>query len=206
MGSKVYTTFEGASRMFRLNTCSRELAIAEDHENTKVISDIDRKEHPPGFSRSMRRVLLKKLHISAVFSCRAGRSFAILIGMKNQAVSLLFALSVVTLAVLHTIALTFSLYWIYPWLDIPMHFLGGAAVALGYQGRFMPTWLESKLSFGLFGTILVVLGVGGVWEVYEYLVDPVLTEFGVDTAIDLVMDVAGGIVGYGVARAVSILS
>lgn len=119
-----------------------------------------------------------------------------------QAVFLLFTLSMLTLAVLHGIALMFSLYWVYLWLDIPMHFLGGATVALGYQSRFLVHRFERYLSFGFGATLGAVLFVGGAWEVYEYLVDPILTEFGIDTVVDLIMDVLGGVAGYFVARAV----
>lgn len=123
--------------------------------------------------------------------------------MKNNAVFLLFALGITTLAIMHCIALMFSLYWVYLWLDIPMHILGGATVALWYQSRFLLRRFERKLSFGLTATIVFALAVGGVWEVYEYFVDPVLTEFGVDTLVDLVMDTVGAVIGYVVARAMT---
>jgi hypothetical protein len=118
----------------------------------------------------------------------------------NQAVFLLFTLSILTMAVLHSIALTFSLYWVYLWLDIPMHILGGATVALGYQSKFLLKRIEHRLSFGLPATVLFVLMIGGAWEVYEYLVDPILTEYGIDTVLDLVMDAVGAMFGYVVAR------
>ncbi len=121
--------------------------------------------------------------------------------MKNQVVFLLFALGVTTLAILHGIALMFSLYWVYLWLDIPMHILGGATAALWYQSRFLLRGFEDRLSFGLIATIVFALVIGGAWEVYEYVVDPILTEFGVDTVIDLVMDTVGAVIGYMVARA-----
>lgn len=123
--------------------------------------------------------------------------------MKNQVVFLLFALGVTTLAILHGIALMFSLYWVYLWLDIPMHILGGATAALWYQSRFLLSRFEDRLSFGLGATIVFALVIGGAWEVYEYFVDPILTEFGIDTAIDIVMDTLGAVIGYTVARSVS---
>jgi hypothetical protein len=122
--------------------------------------------------------------------------------MKNQVVFLLFVLAITTLAVVHSTALMFSLYWVYLWLDIPMHILGGAVVALWYQSRFLIRKFEHRLSFGFLPTIAFALAVGGAWEVYEYMVDPILTEFGIDTVIDLIMDTVGAIIGYGVARSV----
>jgi hypothetical protein len=120
----------------------------------------------------------------------------------SQAVFLLFTLSIVILAVLHGAALVFSLYWVYLWLDVPMHFLGGAVVALGYQSRFMLGKVAHRLSFGLPTTLLMVLVVGGLWELYEYIVGPILPGYAKDTVIDIVMDVLGGLVGYATARAV----
>jgi hypothetical protein len=118
---------------------------------------------------------------------------------------LLFALSITTLAVLHGTALLFSLYWVYLWLDIPMHILGGATVALGYQSRFLLRRFEHKLSFGFLPTLCAVLAVGVLWEVYEFSVGPILDGYALDTTIDLCMDVLGALIGYGTARAVTTL-
>ncbi len=120
----------------------------------------------------------------------------------SQAVFLLFTLSIVMLAVLHGAALAFSLYWVYLWLDIPMHFLGGAVVVLGYQSRFMLHRVSGRLRFGFLPTMLMVLVVGILWEVYEYIVGPILPGYVFDTALDIVMDMLGGAVGYFTARAI----
>lgn len=122
-------------------------------------------------------------------------------------VFLFFALSLLTLAGLHAAALTFYLYWVYLWFDIPMHILGGATVALGYQSRFGLSKFAHKLSFGLISTLLFVLAVGLVWEGYEYVVAPTFKEgYLEDTIIDIVMDLLGGLIGYAVARALQKLS
>lgn len=121
----------------------------------------------------------------------------------QKTVFLIFALSIIVLAVLHTLSLVFSLYWVYEWLDIPMHALGGATVALGYQSRFGLTRYSDRLSFGFLGTIGAVMFVGVSWEVYEYIVGPILPGYAIDTATDLVMDAVGACIGYVVAKAVA---
>lgn len=121
----------------------------------------------------------------------------------QKTVFLLFTLSVTTLAVLHALALTFYLYWVYLWFDIPMHILGGATVALGYQSRFLISRAAPVLSFGFRATIVAVLFVGGLWEVYEYFVGPPMnTGYVFDTTLDFAMDVVGAGIGYSVAKAV----
>lgn len=121
----------------------------------------------------------------------------------QKTVFLLFTLSIITLAVLHALALTFYLYWVYLWFDIPMHVLGGATIALGYQSRFLISRFAPALSFSLWGTVAAALFVGGLWEAYEYAVDPSLTiDYAFDTALDFAMDVVGAAIGYSVAKTV----
>ena len=102
------------------------------------------------------------------------------------------------LAALHILALEFYLYWQYPWFDLPMHFLGGAVVALS---------LFAMTAFGipipsafrrLVPVLAFVLFVGIAWEVWEVLADISTREqnYLFDTAVDLVMDLSGGFLGY----------
>ena len=116
---------------------------------------------------------------------------------------LFFALSLITLAGLHAAALTFYLYWIYLWFDMPMHVLGGATVALGYQSKFLLGRFSSSLSFTPVGTLLFVFVIGVSWELYEFTLSPALKDFYYfrDTLSDLSMDIIGGTIGYIVARA-----
>ena len=119
-------------------------------------------------------------------------------GMKLR-LSLFFVASV-TLALINALALEFSLYWRYLWLDMPMHFLGGFCVALGYGiipffGIRLPRCLETRGAY--LGAVLLV---GLAWELFEYV-------FGIslvndagnlisDTSMDLVLDLLGGYIGY----------
>lgn len=119
----------------------------------------------------------------------------------QRLVFLAFAISITTLAVIDFLAIQFSLFWVYWWFDIPMHMLGGATVALGYQSRFMLKRVVTELSFTLPATILFVMAVGVSWEIYEYVVGAIVPfGYAFDTIKDLTDDFIGGIIGYYVAR------
>lgn len=89
-----------------------------------------------------------------------------------------------------------GLYWIYPNLDIPMHFFGG--VWLG----FLATWavlrfslVNEILSFTyLFFVGLIALFVGLGWEAFEYIIGAGMQLSPIDTQLDLVMDLLGAYV------------
>lgn len=116
--------------------------------------------------------------------------------MRFDAVLIFFLLSLSTMAVVHYFALEFYLYWTYLWFDIPMHFLGGVTIALGVHTPLFRKYVPvPPLSF--VATCLFVLLVGVAWEVFEWyagLVDSV--RYIEDTALDIVMDLAGGVLGF----------
>ena len=114
----------------------------------------------------------------------------------------LFFSALVTLALVHKVAMQFFLYWKYPWLDIPVHFLGGIVCALGIA--ILP-FLHIHF-FGRHKTdIAYVCGVfiiGVCWEVFEYNVGLYQFEPHIvtDTLTDMGMDILGGVVGYGIVK------
>lgn len=113
-----------------------------------------------------------------------------------------FFIALILLAGINALALEFFLYWRYLWLDIPMHALGGIVVALGFLTLFSHT-LDRPYKEGLLLTVAVVLTVGTLWEVFEYIVDMRFlgeTSHIGDTLLDIMMDAAGGAAGYIVAR------
>ena len=118
-----------------------------------------------------------------------------------------FGLSLILLACFHAVALTFSLYYIYLWFDIPMHILGGITIALGYQSAYIFKKYAQFLPRTFLATLAAALVIGGGWEVYEYAVG-VMTG-GIfsasDTLQDIVMDAIGGAVGFVVAKAIRTL-
>jgi hypothetical protein len=111
-------------------------------------------------------------------------------------------------AVLHTMASLFSLYWRVAWFDILPHFFGGAFVALGlfwlsfFSGYSGVRRLSNPISvFALifFGTLIVGIG----WEVFEYLLGHIWSPEGywLDTMTDLSIDVLGALTAYLFIRA-----
>ena len=88
-----------------------------------------------------------------------------------------------------------------------MHVLGGIVVALGMLS-FYPLHHARTSASAFMGTLLVVLTVGVLWEVFEYIFGISLiagSERLPDTSLDLLMDLVGGAVGFGVARSVRVL-
>lgn len=114
---------------------------------------------------------------------------------------ILFFVALSTMAALHNLALMFYLYWTYLWIDIPMHILGGAVVALGFLA-FFRSYVRVPLKIGLPLTLLVVLAVGIGWELFEWFGGLMVTERAIvaDTSLDLVCDLVGGALGYWLAR------
>ncbi len=98
---------------------------------------------------------------------------------------------------LHKLAGAYSLYFMLPWFDSMMHFLGG--LALGALFLWFSLFLKRyvRLLSAVPTNLLVlcfVLLIGVGWELFEYIYDityPVFTTYGFDTAKDLVVDIFG---------------
>lgn len=125
-------------------------------------------------------------------------SHATIIRMKSPILLIFLFSTVVLLGVTHIAALEFYLYWKFLWLDIPMHILGGAMVAIS---TFCAPVLGIRIPeryYTLPFVLLFVLTVGLLWEVFEIVTDmPVdTTGFVADTFLDLVMDLVGGVIGF----------
>lgn len=97
------------------------------------------------------------------------------------------------LTLLQQWALGEFLYWRYVWFDVPMHYLGGLALAvftIGFLARLKP-W-----SFIALIAILLV-----AWEVFGYLFGiPQQDNYQFDTALDVLMGALGAVTAYVVAR------
>lgn len=115
----------------------------------------------------------------------------------------LLVFSIIT-ALLHLLALEYSLYWSVDWFDILTHFLGG--VTMGFLAVFIlftseyikPLCALKHHSLIIFLAIIsFVLIVGLSWELWEIFVgfSDVLNDRG-DTILDLIMDTLGGVVVY----------
>jgi hypothetical protein len=109
-----------------------------------------------------------------------------------------FVLSLMVLAVLHQLALRFFLYWRWEWVDIGMHFFGGAVVALGiFTARDFMRRIPERLEYVvpvMSGVIVVVL----LWEIVELQLDIATmgANFVLDTTLDIGFGIAGGFVGF----------
>lgn len=88
-----------------------------------------------------------------------------------------------------------NLYYELPWLDIPMHILGGFGV-----GSLVVSFVTyRKQSFSLVPTLLVYLLVACVWELYEYTHDLLLASKWLGDAVDTFSDVINGAIGATIA-------
>ena len=115
-----------------------------------------------------------------------------------------FLISASVLAMIHIISLELFLYWQHLWLDIPVHMLGGATIALGiFAIHDLIPKFPSRLLYPI-PVLLLVLVASLAWEVFEIKAGvPIEANFKVDTMIDLIMDMLGGVIGYVVAYSIS---
>ena len=107
----------------------------------------------------------------------------------------LFLLISAIFAAVHTLAIQASLYWYYSWFDVVMHFWGGVLVALGVQALATLRIFPFRSNF--ITTILILIVLMLVWEVFEYAVGLYDEETYVfDTMKDIVVGFSGGTIGY----------
>lgn len=101
------------------------------------------------------------------------------------------------LGTIHLAALTYSLYWHFPWLDTGVHFLGGLWAMLCAYTFFL--FFRIDITVTRIFVLLACIAFG--WELFELWTGaPREANFAFDTMIDLIMDALGGICGYFVAK------
>jgi len=107
---------------------------------------------------------------------------------------------------IHILAIINSWYWIFTWLDMPMHFLGGfwlAMVFLWILRKQNPKFikLSNYLIVGIMTLGFVIL-IGVLWEFFEFGYDVLISSKGyfaaaqqgvADTMSDLFFDLLGGL-------------
>jgi hypothetical protein len=112
-----------------------------------------------------------------------------------------------TIAFMHIAAEQLYLYWTYRWLDIPMHFLGGAWVGLAALWLWYYSGHLRRKEGPATRPLLVALGgglaFGLVWEVYEFLIwmfggAGLPLNYVSDSLLDLVMDASGAVFAFGI--------
>lgn len=125
--------------------------------------------------------------------------------MKSRLQLMLLLLASVVFATTHYLALTFSLYYLFPWFDIPMHLLGGAIVALMYANTAWCGFTLPPRFTKLVPTLAFVLIIGLLWEIFEIWIGIPLIEKGFERDIwfDLFNDLVGGAVGWFIATRIT---
>lgn len=98
------------------------------------------------------------------------------------------------LAVLYSLGLLFSLHWLYWWFDLVTHILGGFAVTLVI---LYILWKKKLPIYHIFFLVSILIF---LWEFVMFYVlhTPItsLTQYLVDTSIDVVMGYIGLAIGY----------
>ncbi len=104
--------------------------------------------------------------------------------------------SILILVILHYGALIYDLYGTFFWFDMLTHTLGGFVVV--FVGIVFLGSRSSRLLTRR-NLIILVIGIGVLWELYEYLVQTMIpaTPFVtfVDSLSDILFDVVGGVIG-----------
>ena len=117
--------------------------------------------------------------------------------MHHRALFYTQAIILLIVGATHVAALQWSLYWHFLWLDIPVHFLSGAWVALA--AAWFLDW--QKYPIGVFRALSIVLVFGAAWELFEITAGvPLEVNYAFDTTLDLLMDIAGGACGFFAAQ------
>lgn len=100
------------------------------------------------------------------------------------------------LFIFNNIAAKLSLYWIYRWLDIPMHFIGGALVT--WFCFVAISWFRKDFYIPWIYALIFSFGLGFVWEIIEFYMKfgQMIPEYCLDTVKDVLMDIIGGLVFY----------
>ncbi|RJR13234.1 hypothetical protein C4585_02450 [Candidatus Parcubacteria bacterium] len=95
------------------------------------------------------------------------------------------------LAAIHLASIEYDLYWQFLWLDLISHTLGGMWAGL------CVLWVRSLLGYpptlfwGFLGAFIIGIG----WEILEVVAGlPREANYTLDTSLDILMDVLGGVV------------
>ena len=125
--------------------------------------------------------------------------------MERQKLLTLLLILIYVIVIIHGAAEWFYLYWLFPWFDIMMHFLGGVWVGLAvlwlvYYSGYVPVPRKTK-SFAFMLCLGLVGVVGLAWEAYEFITRillhaPLFPDYAADTTLDMIMDLLGAIVGF----------
>jgi hypothetical protein len=115
-------------------------------------------------------------------------------------------ITLVAVAVFHNFGAYLRLYFVFPWYDIPMHFLGGLWVGLTSVWALEVFFGECRYSFvrSLMWVLSAVLCFAVIWEMFEFFgginnaqtVTAMGLTFWADSTKDICMGLLGGIVAF----------
>lgn len=116
----------------------------------------------------------------------------------------ILAITLILLFVLNFIAMRFHLFYVLPWLDTVLHFVGG--FALGVLSLIVSAAWEGRYHSGhiLLSIVLVTLLGAIAWEAIEFNLDRFtglgLQESVLDTILDIIAAFVGAFAAYGALR------
>jgi len=123
--------------------------------------------------------------------------------MKKHKIPILIIVLGIFISVVHSVSLLNSLYFLFWWLDIIMHFLAGVLISLSVMWIYQKhTNNYVRPSFDhviLLNIFLFALTIGLVWESFELLLGVFFVEnstYVKDTILDFIMNSLGVVVGY----------
>ena len=124
-----------------------------------------------------------------------------------QLTTVLFLIALSTLAGVHILASKLFLYWHYVWLDLVMHFWGGACIALGlFAAADLRIPTAKQISESLFRVLVFAVFVMVAWEYFEVWAGILIEDnYTFDTTLDLITGFLGAIIGYYVAKKIRTL-
>ena len=116
-----------------------------------------------------------------------------------------FVMAIVGLFLFDGVAVYFTWYWKYQWLDIPVHFIAGLILSmlfyyLVFTNQVTAWWLKIKRNKRNTFTVMVfwVLVVAVGWEIFEFMWGRthLSSKFAVDLFLDITVTCGGALVGY----------
>lgn len=123
--------------------------------------------------------------------------------MHKHSLSLSIMIVGALVAVLHVTALNLSLYFVYQWFDILVHFLMGvflSMVGVWFYRKFRREALFNNEHLNaLFNIIIFVTIAGLFWETFELAFELTLANRALyikDTILDFIMNIIGAIFGF----------
>lgn len=127
--------------------------------------------------------------------------------MTNTSLFRQATILLVLIAFLEISADLFYFHWTYWWFDMFLHFISGVCVAmasivfLSFNFRL----IKSSKFWMIFTTLIIVLVIGILWEIFELFIGATSLSDGViyikDTKSDIFLDLLGGFLGalYGLS-------